>query len=161
MKITGKFICEVEVDNLAPETIREAADRAFESANFGQLFDIEGKSVNAETKDGQFIELWYLMRPSVQGGAIKKGKNMTLNDFTNMLFSANNEAMIRVFERDGDVDQYIAGDRGGLLFSFQSSMQPHVFLQEEYANAKVENFYAAARDEIYVIIEPKNDIPAK
>lgn len=57
MKITGEFICEVEVDDLAPETIREAADRAFESANFGQLFGIEGKSVNAETKDGQFIEL--------------------------------------------------------------------------------------------------------
>lgn len=56
MKITGEFICEVEVDDLAPETIREAADRAFGSANFGQLFDIEGKSVNAETKDGQFIE---------------------------------------------------------------------------------------------------------
>lgn len=86
---------------------------------------------------------------------------MTLNDFTNMLFSTDNEVMIRVFERDEDVDQYIAGDRGGLLFSFQSSMQPHVFLQEEYANAKVENFYAADRDEIYVIIGPKNDIPAE
>ena len=57
MRITVEFICEVEVDNLAPETIREAADRAFESANFGQLFDIEGKSINAETKDGQFIDL--------------------------------------------------------------------------------------------------------
>ena len=101
------------------------------------------------------------MRPSVQGGRNQERKNMTLNDFTNMLFSTDNEVMIRVFERDEDVDQYIAGDRGGLLFSFQSSMQPHVFLQEEYANAKVENFYAAARDEIYVIIEPKNDIPAK
>lgn len=85
---------------------------------------------------------------------------MTLNDFSNMLFSTDTEAMIRVFERDEDVDQYFAGDRGGLLFSFQSPMQPHVFLRDEYANAKVENFYAAVRDEIYVIIELKNDIPA-
>lgn len=86
---------------------------------------------------------------------------MTLNDFSNMLFSTDNDAIIRVFERDEDVDQYIAGDRGGLLFSFQSSMQPHVFLRDEYTNAKVVTFYAAARDEIYVIIELENDIPAE
>lgn len=43
---------------------------------------------------------------------------MTLNDFSNMLFSTDNDAIIRVFERDEDVDQYIAGDRGGLLFPF-------------------------------------------
>lgn len=84
---------------------------------------------------------------------------MTLTEFVNMLFSVNNDAIIRVFECDGDVDQYIAGDRGGLLFSFQSSMQAHVFLREEYANAKVQNFYAAARDEVYIVVEPEHDTP--
>lgn len=50
---------------------------------------------------------------------------MTLNDFSNMLFSTDNDAIIRVFERDEDVDQYIAGDRGGLA----------VFLSILYATA--------------------------
>lgn len=86
---------------------------------------------------------------------------MTLTEFVNMLFSTDNDAIIRVFECDEDVDQYIAGDRGGLLFSFQSPMRAHVFLREEYANAKVKNFYAAARNEVYVIIEPQHDTPTE
>lgn len=35
---------------------------------------------------------------------------MTLTEFVNMLFSVNNDAIIRVFECDGDVDRYIAGN---------------------------------------------------
>lgn len=74
MRITGEFICEVEVDDLAPETIREAADGRLKApisvnclASKARALMLKPKMVSLSSFDNQCAHLFRV-------GAIKKGK---------------------------------------------------------------------------------------
>lgn len=52
MTVEGKFTCEVDAKNL--EEAKEKAEYEFSEADFGELFDIEAETTNAEDEDGNF-----------------------------------------------------------------------------------------------------------
>ncbi len=81
---------------------------------------------------------------------------MTLSDFYNMAFStsAGDPVTVYVFENNETRDDYRSDARNGeILFVLKSHYKARAFLNEKYANAKAQNFYAVGEDLIDVVVD--------
>lgn len=80
---------------------------------------------------------------------------MTLSEFYNMVFSTSTEPVTaHVFDDDETRDEYRSDAHNGeILFVLKSHYEAKVFLNEKYANAKVQNFYATGKNQIDVVID--------
>lgn len=81
---------------------------------------------------------------------------MTLSEFYNMAFStsAGEPVTAYVFDSDETRDDYRSDARNGeILFVLKSHYKARAFLNEKYANAKVQNFYAVGENLIDVVVD--------
>lgn len=86
---------------------------------------------------------------------------MTLSEFYNMAFSTSTEPVTAyVFDDDETRDEYRSdAHNGGILFVLKSHYEAVTFLNEKYANVKVQNFYAIGKNRIDVVIDlEENDV---
>lgn len=81
---------------------------------------------------------------------------MTLSEFYEMAYStsAGNPVTVYVFDDDETRDDYRSDAHNGeILFTLKSHYKASSFLNEKYANAKVQNFYAIGKNRIDVVID--------
>lgn len=80
---------------------------------------------------------------------------MTLSEFYNMAFSTSTEPVTAyVFDDDGTRDEYRSDARNGeILFVLKSHYEAKSFLNEKYANVKVQSFYAIGENLFDVVVD--------
>lgn len=86
---------------------------------------------------------------------------MTLSEFYNMAFSTSIEPVTAyVFDDAETRDEYRSDAHNGeILFVLKSHYEAVTFLNEKYANVKVQNFYAIGKNRIDVVIDLEaNDV---
>ena len=79
---------------------------------------------------------------------------MTLTEVANMIYAADGDLAVYVFDDEDARDQYrnsTAPD--GYLFAVASPYRLHAVLNEKYANAKVESVYLVNTTTVDVIIK--------
>lgn len=81
---------------------------------------------------------------------------MTLVELTKLFYSTNKDpTRIYIFNDEASVDNFANGDNDfDVLFCIQSHYACQMYLKPEYANAKVEYFYAVEKDTLAAWITP-------
>ena len=81
---------------------------------------------------------------------------MTLAELASFCFGTDRDpARIYIFKDEEDVDNFAKGkDVYDILFCVQSDYKCQMYLKPEYANAKVEYFYATDRNTLAALITP-------
>jgi hypothetical protein len=81
---------------------------------------------------------------------------MTLQDFCNMHYTENGWGTVDVFLYEETAQRYAEGDETVFPeFSIQADYQMRFILHNRWYNARVDHFYAIAKDHIAVVVERK------
>ena len=81
---------------------------------------------------------------------------MTLQDFYNMHYTENGRGTLDVFSDEESAQRYAEGDETEFPeFSIQADYQMRFILNSRWYNARVECFYAIAKDHIAVVVNRK------